>query len=147
MTHLSLRVDPACRLTDLRAFMDTFGVELERHGKVFHRARVSDTFGAGNWSEETLKLTSVWPPSFDNSWRVTLFDAGERWTEDGEVSHYRWPFRVDERLIGYVLLDGPDGEMQWWKFVFEPGREYQEPLLVGRSEAEGTLPSTEAKTK
>jgi hypothetical protein len=137
---LSIRILPSCKVSDLLAFFDTFGIVLERRGLVYLQ-------GLAIWFSGVIVSRADpddWPlpPVFDESWEVNLFANGP--IEGHE--YYRWPFWVSETLKGRIYLLRPDGNMQWWAFKCEPGRKYSKPLLVGRSDPPEATPPTEAKT-
>ena len=144
-----MRVDPACKFVDLRAFVATFGIRLERHSKTYFEGRVIHVFGSAFGSQPTWDgpgFHAHLAPEFDDSWMVTLFDAGPIISDDpNREDYYRWPFTVEHELIGIVVFQRPDWETQWWKFKFNSGREYTQPLLIGRSTPDEAAAPTEAK--
>jgi hypothetical protein len=142
MSTVRILPSPDALLTDYRALVDTYAVDVSMTGfgrsgagpgmmsprnRTFLRVPL---YMLNSWialrDPETVEIRKQFfeipPPMFHHA-TIKLIDAGQRHEEEGdEPTRRRWPFTVERQLI--VDIEITSG--LFWSATFEPGKEYQE---------------------
>ncbi len=118
--EIFMRFSPESRLSDIRALLDSYAVELWKDGLLYRRCPIHscDMYeGQGMLKEFSLpaidyridvRMCTFEPPAKD-------FLAGIR------ERRTRWPFFVEYPLsIVFWVAD------QWWQYGFTPGKQYED---------------------
>jgi hypothetical protein len=120
---LLFRFSPESHLSDIRALMDSYAVEVFNQSRLYIRCPLhhcgldegqsfsSNLFPAINWALE-VRLCQWNPPVKDFLERIR-----ERNT--------RWPFFVEYPLTIRLRIGD-----QWWEYAFSPGKTYEERRFV-----------------
>lgn len=123
-TGLEFLFNSSCRLSDIRAMLDSYGVEVWNQGLLYRRAPLH-SFPLGGGEPTVLPWEKCLFPIIDTTVDVRLCryeppSEGDFLTGIRERCT-RWPFYVEEPLeIMFRMGD------QWWKYKFTPGKTYEE---------------------
>lgn len=117
---LAMTIEPSSQLSDIRALLDSYAVEVKKNNQTYLRAPIFMVDMPGPL-ESQPRGTDLFP-AIDKTitLRLCRFEPAPE-DRQHQRPYTRWPFFVEHPLTILFTL-----EAQFWQFYFSPGRQYEE---------------------
>lgn len=110
---------PESRLSDIRALLDSYAVEVWKDGLEYLRMPL--TFcGSRMLDPPHISTVETLFPAVDKKINLRLVQYEPPLMDDDRERATRWPFYVDNTLTVMLFLGD-----QWWEYIFSTDKTYQ----------------------
>lgn len=118
---------PDAKLSDIRALLDSYAIELSKNGQVYLRCPLHFLeYGTEEPQPITEAALSKILGPIDTSLKLSMIRFEPPVGDDDFLNGIRerttrWPFHVEQPLSVCFTFDE-----QWWEYKFSPGKTYME---------------------